>query len=37
MKRVVVIGAGMGGLTASLRLVRAGFDVLVMEGRRESG
>jgi phytoene dehydrogenase-like protein len=37
MKQVVVIGAGMGGLTASLRLARAGFDVLVVEGRSESG
>lgn len=37
MKRVVVIGAGMGGLTASLRLARAGFDVLVLEGRSEAG
>ncbi|HXB68384.1 MAG TPA: NAD(P)/FAD-dependent oxidoreductase [Candidatus Acidoferrales bacterium] len=37
MKRVVVIGAGMGGLTASLRLARAGFDVLVVEARRDSG
>jgi phytoene dehydrogenase-like protein len=37
MKTVVVIGAGVGGLTASLRLARAGCDVLVMEGRSESG
>lgn len=37
MKRVVVIGAGMGGLTASLRLARAGFDVLVLEARPEPG
>jgi phytoene desaturase len=37
MKRVVVIGAGMGGLTASLRLARAGFNVLVMEARSEPG
>lgn len=37
MKRVVVIGAGMGGLTASLRLARDGFDVLVVEARSEPG
>jgi phytoene dehydrogenase-like protein len=37
MKPVVVIGAGMGGLTASLRLARAGLDVLVLEARPEPG
>lgn len=37
MKPVVVIGAGMGGLTASLCLARAGFDVLVLEARPEPG
>ena len=34
MDRVVVIGAGMGGLAATLRLAHAGFEVtLVEEGR----
>ena len=35
--RVVVIGAGMGGLTAAIRLRKAGFDVVVMEARSEPG
>ena len=36
-KRVVVIGAGMGGLTASIALSQRGFDVCVLEARSESG
>lgn len=35
--RVLVIGAGMGGLSAALRLAREGFDVHVLEARPESG
>ena len=31
MDRVVVIGAGMGGLAASLRLAHAGFEVTLVE------
>lgn len=36
-KNVVIIGAGMGGLTAALRLARAGFCVQVLEARAEPG
>jgi phytoene dehydrogenase-like protein len=36
-KNVVVIGAGMGGLTAALRLARAEFRVTVLEARAEAG
>src|ERR1700675_2145095 len=36
-KTVVVIGAGMGGLTAALRLAQVGFRVQVLEARGEAG
>ena len=36
-KNVVVIGAGMGGLTTALRLAREGFRVQVLEARAEAG
>ena len=36
-KNIVVIGAGMGGLTAALRLAREGFRVQVLEARPEPG
>ena len=36
-KSVVVIGAGMGGLTAALRLAREGFGVQLLEARAEAG
>jgi phytoene desaturase len=35
--RVVVIGAGLGGLGAALRLQGAGHDVVVVEGRDRPG
>ncbi len=34
---VVVIGAGVGGLAAALRLARAGFQVELLEARAEPG
>ena len=37
MKHVVVIGAGMGGLTAALRLARQNFEVSVIEARPTAG
>ena len=35
--KVVVIGAGLGGLAAALRLQHAGHDVTVVEGRDRPG
>lgn len=35
--RAVIIGAGMGGLTAALRLSQGGFRVRVIEARAEAG
>src|SRR6266498_3484830 len=36
-RRVVIIGAGMGGLTAAIRLAQRGLSVLVIEARAEAG
>ena len=36
-RRVMIVGAGMGGLTAALRLARAGFRVQVLEARSDPG
>ena len=36
-RRIVIVGAGMGGLTASLRLAQRGFQVLVLEARERAG
>lgn len=37
IRRVVIIGAGMGGLTAALRLAQQGLSVRVIEARAEAG
>lgn len=36
-RRVVVVGAGLGGLAVALRLRRAGYDVVVLEKNATSG
>jgi phytoene desaturase len=37
MNRVIVIGAGLGGLAAALRLAHAGYDVTVLEKQSRPG
>jgi phytoene desaturase len=37
IRRVVIIGAGMGGLTAALRLAQQGLSVRIIEARSEAG
>lgn len=37
IRRVVIIGAGMGGLTAALRLAQQGLSVRIIEARPEAG
>lgn len=36
-RKVVIIGAGMGGLSAAVRLARSGYAVTVLEARPEPG
>lgn len=36
-QRVIVIGAGLGGLSAAIRLARAGFRVTVLEQQEQAG
>lgn len=35
--QIIIIGAGMGGISAALRLRQAGFEVLVIEARKDAG
>src|SRR5204863_10116950 len=37
IRRVIIIGAGMGGLAAALRLAQQGLSVRVIEARSEAG
>ena len=36
-RRVVIIGAGMGGLTAAVRLAQQGLSVRIIEARPDAG
>ena len=37
MKKIIVIGAGLGGLSAAIRLAVSGFDVIVLEKNETVG
>ncbi len=37
MKKIVIIGAGLGGLSAAIRLAKSGFDVTVLEKNETVG
>ena len=37
MKKIIVIGAGLGGLAASCRLAKSGFDVTILEKNETVG
>ena len=37
MKKIIIIGAGLGGLSAAIRLAKSGFDVAVLEKNETVG
>ncbi|KEO85185.1 phytoene desaturase family protein [Tumebacillus flagellatus] len=37
MKRAIIVGAGVGGLTTGIRLLRQGFDVTILEKNARPG
>ncbi|MGL4820165.1 MAG: FAD-dependent oxidoreductase, partial [Bacilli bacterium] len=37
MKKVAIVGGGLGGLSASIYLQKLGFDVTLFERRAETG
>ncbi len=37
MRKTVVIGAGLGGLSAAIRLAKAGYDVTILEQNSKTG
>ena len=37
IRRVIIIGAGMGGLTAAIRLAQQGLSVRIIEARSAAG
>ncbi len=36
-KEVIVVGAGLGGLTTALRLVKKGYKVTILEKNTQAG
>ncbi|HZH72630.1 MAG TPA: FAD-dependent oxidoreductase, partial [Mariniphaga sp.] len=36
-KKVLIAGAGLGGLAAGLRLAKRGFDVTILEKNHQAG
>ena len=36
MKKILVLGAGQGGMVAAIKLAEAGCDVTVLEAAREA-
>lgn len=37
MKKIIIIGAGLGGLAAGIELKRSGFDVTILEKNKKGG
>ncbi|MFI5237675.1 MAG: FAD-dependent oxidoreductase, partial [Ignavibacteriales bacterium] len=37
MKKVIIIGSGLGGLSSALRLSAKGYDVTILEKHSTSG
>jgi phytoene dehydrogenase-like protein len=37
MKKILIVGAGLGGLSTALRLAKSGYEVCIVEKNNQAG